>query len=164
MTLIASEPCAEDHAIPAGPLVLGLAGLAPFIALSLAVALQHPRLLGLDAGFALAGYGAVILSFLGGVHWGLAMRHPSAQTRARLYALAVAPALWAWAGLLVGGAAGLATLAIGLAVHGAVDASLSGRFAAPRWYGRLRLLLSTIATIAVTAAAAVIAAQQVLAS
>lgn len=164
MTLIASEPCGEDHEIPARPLALGLAGLAPFIALGLAVALQHPRILGLDAAFALTAYGAIILSFLGGVHWGLAMRHPSAETRARLYVLAVAPPLAAWAGLIVGGAPGLATLAICLAAHGGVDALLATRFAAPRWYPRLRLLLSTIATIAVMAAAAVIGAQQVMAS
>ncbi|MET0314854.1 MAG: DUF3429 domain-containing protein [Hansschlegelia sp.] len=157
MTLIASEPIGEDHDIPDLPLALGLAGLFPFIALALAIALQHRVLFGIDAATALAGYGAAILSFLGGVHYGLALRHPAPAVRTALYAMAMAPPLWAWAGLLVGGPAGLGMLAAGLAAHGAIDAARATRFAAPRWYPRLRLLLATPATIATVAAAVVIA-------
>lgn len=164
MTLIASEPIGEDREIPAAPLALGLAGLAPMIGLSLAIALQYPDIGGVDAVFALTAYGAATLSFLGGAHWGLALRHPARDVRARLYALSVLPPLWCWLALLAGGGLGLAMLALGLAAHGALDALAAGRFAAPRWYPRLRLLLATLATIAVTAAAAVIATQQALAS
>lgn len=160
MTLIASEPIRDDADIPALPLWLGLAGLAPFIGLALAIALHGPELFGFDAARALRGYGAVILSFLGGAHWGLALRHPAPDTRAALYLGAMAPPLWAWAGLLTGGAAGLGMLGLGLAVHGAVDGMAATRFAAPRWYPRLRMLLAALATIATIAAAAVIASQQ----
>lgn len=157
MTLIASEPIGEDHEIPELPLALGLAGLAPFLGLSLALALTRGEVFGIAVGPALLGYGAIILSFLGGVHWGLGLRHPSKDMRAWLYMIAMAPPLWAWAGLLVGGACGLGMLAIGLALHGLLDASRSTRFAAPRWYGRLRLLLALLATVATTAAAVVVA-------
>lgn len=160
MTLIVSEPARDERDIPPTPLALGLAGLAPFIALALAVALQHRDIAGVDAAQALLGYGAAILSFLGGVHWGLALRHPSAATRRLLYALSVAPPLWAWAALVVGEAAGLAMLAAGLAAHGALDGLRAGRFAAPRWYPALRALLATLSTIATAAAAVVIASQQ----
>ena len=156
MTVIASEPVREDHDIPDVPLGLGLGGLVPFIALALALALQHPTLWGLAAAPALLGYGAVILSFLGGVHWGLGLRHPAPDMRAGLYVLGVVPPLWAWAGLLLGGAAGLGLLALGLALHGLLDAARATRFAAPRWYPRLRLLLAGLATIATTAAATVV--------
>lgn len=156
MTMIASEPIGDDHEIPVLPLALGLAGLAPFIALSLAVALQTRDVAGLDAAVALLGYGATILSFLGGVHWGLALRHPSADARNALYLGAMVPPLWAWTGLLVGGAAGLGLMAAGLAAHGVVDALRSTRFAAPRWYPRLRAMLAVLATIATTAAAVVL--------
>ncbi|RXF75521.1 DUF3429 domain-containing protein [Hansschlegelia zhihuaiae] len=159
MTLIASEPIGDDREIPTLPLALGLAGLAPFIALALAVALQHRDLVGIDAGAALLFYGATILSFLGGVHWGLALRHPSATTRAGLYVVAMMPPLWAWAGLLVGGAAGLGLMAAGLAAHGILDGVRSGRFATPRWYPRLRILLAALSTIATAAAAVVMASQ-----
>lgn len=160
MTLIASEPIGEEHGIPELPLLLGLAGLAPFIGLALAVAVKAPPVAGVSAGVALLGYGAAILSFLGGAHWGLALRHPSPSMRKRLYGGAMVPPLWAWAGLLVGGGAGLAMTALGLAAHGVVDALYASRFAAPRWYGRLRLLLATLATIS-TAAAAVVTAHAI---
>jgi hypothetical protein len=159
MTLIASEPIGDDREIPVLPLALGLAGLAPFLALSLAVALRHDDLGGIDAGAALLFYGAAILSFLGGAHWGLALRHPAKDIRNGLYLGAMVPPLWAWAGLLAGGAPGLGLLAAGLAAHGALDGLWSTRFAAPRWYPRLRLLLAALATIATTAAAVVIASQ-----
>ncbi|MGA0532237.1 DUF3429 domain-containing protein [Hansschlegelia sp. KR7-227] len=157
MTLIASEPIADDREAPTVPLALGLGGLAPFIGLALAIALGYRDLLGVDAAFALVAYGATILSFLGGVHWGLALRHPSAEMRVALYVAAVVPPLWAWVGLLAGGAPGLGLLAAGLAAHGVVDATRANRFAAPRWYPRLRLLLAMLSTIAVTAAAVVVA-------
>lgn len=160
MTLIASEPIGEDRDIPELPLALGLAGLAPFIALSLAIALQHRMLFGVDSASALSGYGAAILSFLGGVHYGLALRHPAPGVRTGLYVLAAAPPLWAWAGLLAGGATGLGMLAAGLAAQGALDAARATRFAAPRWYPRLRLLLATPATIATVAATVVLAHAQ----
>ena len=161
MTLIASEPVRDDGDIPALPLSLGLLGLAPFIALALSIALHGRHLFGLDAAAALTGYGAAALSFLGGAHWGLAMRHPVPETRGGLYLMAVVPPLWAWAGLLIGGGAGLAVLGIGLAAHGVIDGLWSTRFAAPRWYPRLRLLLAALSTIATMAAAAVIASQQI---
>jgi hypothetical protein len=44
------------------------------------------------------GYGGVILSFLGAVHWGLALASPAPKPRTWLYA--VMPSLWAWAALL----------------------------------------------------------------
>ncbi|WP_020180123.1 DUF3429 domain-containing protein [Methylopila sp. M107] len=160
MTLIASEPIGDDAEIPALPLWLGLAGLAPFIGLALVVALHGPDLPGFDAGRALRAYGAVILSFLGGAHWGLALRHPAPDTRAALYLGAMVPPLWAWAGLLTGGAAGLGMVALGLAAQGVVDGLASTGFAAPRWYPRFRLLLAALATIATAAAAAVIGSQQ----
>ena len=160
MTLIASEPIGDDRDIPALPLGLALAGLAPFIVFALAIALQHRVLFGLDMERLLIGYGAAALSFLGGAHWGLGLRHPNESVRGALYVMAIVPPLWAWTALVVGGAAGLFMLATGLAAHGAVDGGLAARFAAPRWYGRLRLLLAALSTVATAAAGAVIASQQ----
>lgn len=55
---------------------LGFAGLLPFLGFAVAA------LLGLHsaaATLAFAQYSAIILSFLGGVHWGIAMRDSSAS-------------------------------------------------------------------------------------
>jgi hypothetical protein len=75
---------------------LGFAGLLPFIAGALAVSLGPPAWH--DAALrALIAYAAVIVSFLGGIHWGL--RAGAENDRARLWG--VVPSLLAWPMLLV---------------------------------------------------------------
>jgi hypothetical protein len=58
--------------MPLLAIVLGIAGLIPFIVCGLGAVSADPvqaaRMM-----VALVGYGAVILSFLGGVHWGFAL-------------------------------------------------------------------------------------------
>ena len=87
--------------LPAIAVALGVAGLIPFLATALgsvssADALQATRLLA-----ALVAYGAVILAFLGGPHWGFVLSEDApSRVRYRL-ALGVAPALVAWVALLV---------------------------------------------------------------
>lgn len=133
-------------AIPPAPLLLGLAGLIPFWALAIgllmhgALGVTPPQL---DA--ALATYGAIIVSFLGGIRWGLAV--PAGDT-GRNYLISVLPSLVAWALLaapepwrLVG--LGLAALALGPIDLGLVRGGL-----APAWFGTLRIILSVGAGIA----------------
>ena len=91
------------RSLPAIAIVLGLAGLLPFFGGSLVAVSQNEewRRLGM---LALQGYAAVILAFLGGVHWGIGLEAGTAQTvgaqRAR-FGLGVVPSLVGWAGLLV---------------------------------------------------------------
>ena len=132
-----------DKTIPAAPLALGLAGLMPFWGLALAI------LLGLSAlpppttlGAALATYGAVIVSFLGGIRWGLATRSGDQRAVARHYAIAVVPSLLAWAALALPTADALGALGIVALALGALDQGLVGAGLAPPWFGRLRLILS----------------------
>lgn len=94
-------------------LLLGLLGLIPFLVTAyLACAWQHPA--DLRPLTALIGYGAVILSFLGAVHWGFALAEPPASLaglappptsrdpahKPRLL-LGVVPALAGWIAILV---------------------------------------------------------------
>ena len=93
--------------LPLLAILLGLGGLIPFVAGTVAILFYPadvpvPRLVG-----GVVGYGAVILSFLGAVHWGLALAddpvmspHRGRVTAARL-ALGVLPALAGWAALLL---------------------------------------------------------------
>ena len=91
------------RALPIFAILLGLAGLIPFIAGSYA-ALAYTDDLERMALLGLAAYGAVILAFLGGVHWGVALQAGSGQSvrvqRLR-FALSVVPSLIGWAALLV---------------------------------------------------------------
>ncbi|MFC7474774.1 DUF3429 domain-containing protein [Dankookia sp. GCM10030260] len=70
-----------DQPLPRPTLWLGLAGLLPFLGTALLAWTAPPDWRGV-ALHALAAYGAVILSFLGAVHWGLALRAPPAEAGA----------------------------------------------------------------------------------
>jgi Protein of unknown function (DUF3429) len=72
--------------IPRTPLLLGWAGIIPFAFLSIAAALDV-SLPWIEARSALLGYGACILSFMGGVQWGLAMLTPADQRSWTRYVL-----------------------------------------------------------------------------
>jgi hypothetical protein len=88
--------------LPPIAIALGAAGLVPFMLLGLgAVGANADRSFG--AAEALVGYGAVILAFLGGVHWGFTLSETGDQTavRARL-ALGVVPSLVGWLAILCG--------------------------------------------------------------
>src|SRR5574343_334504 len=62
---------------------LGYGGLLPFLLLGPASLLDHHHsVLWSDA---LYGYGAIILSFVGALHWGLAMSLPGLRPCSRLY-------------------------------------------------------------------------------
>jgi hypothetical protein len=125
---------------------LGLAGLIPFLAAAgLAWAAPTPGLRA-EALWALAAYGAVILSFLGAVHWGLALAAPSggdeaAATPARLV-LGVIPSLVAWLALLLPVASGLALLALGIVIIAWIESIAARKGLLMRDYLRLRWLLS----------------------
>lgn len=75
--------------------LLGYAGLAPFVGGLAAMALSGEPQLAELAGRAMVGYAAVIASFLGAVHWGLAAQAVATRQAARL-AWGVTPALLAW--------------------------------------------------------------------
>lgn len=131
---------------------LGLAGLIPFAA-GLFIVLTSPggvllvgpsRLIGSQV---LLSYGAIILSFMGAIHWGAGMvREPD---RSWPYAVAVLPALFAWGfwglSLLNPAATPLVMVALALGFVGLlifdVMRAAAGDF--PAWYPRLRLILTS---------------------
>ncbi|MEN8860810.1 DUF3429 domain-containing protein [Qipengyuania flava] len=147
------------QSVPALPRWLGLAGLLPQFT-CVAVLYAGPaewREAALAIAFA---YAALILSFLGGMWWGIAAAAPAAQRRKALgwlWIAAVLPSLvalacflpwaldWAWPEpslVMLGGA---------LLVSLGVDAKLGAL--APRWWMALRVPLSTGLGLATIAAA-----------
>jgi hypothetical protein len=130
--------------VPDPAALLGAAGLIPFLAGALWSFV--PGETGAWARGALLGYGAVILSFMGGVHWGLAMA--AARPSFLRYGASVVPALLAWLALLSGGRAGFVLLAASFASLLAYDLGAVRSGEAPAWYPALRWPL----TLAVCAA------------
>ena len=90
----------DPAALPAGAQALGLAGLIPFVAAAIATLLLPEAGQRELAGRVLLGYGAVILSFLGGVHWGLVLRDRPQQPF-RPLAIGVLPSLLGWGSLFL---------------------------------------------------------------
>jgi hypothetical protein len=117
---------------------LGLLGLFPFGAT--VVASFIPALpLHSVALQALLAYGAVILSFLGGIRWGMAIVKTGRDDLLSPLLISVLPSLLGWIALLVPGSAGLSLLAFGFSALLLADLRLP---MAPDWYGALRLPLS----------------------
>ena len=125
---------------------LGYGGLIPFLALATAC-LAWPALRSTWWVPALIGYGAVILSFVGALHWGFAMTLPDLTLRQRhaSFAWSVVPSLLAWPALLVPPAAGAALLIAGFAAHLAQDFRLQRIAMLAPWYLRLRVQLTSVA-------------------
>jgi hypothetical protein len=128
--------------VPPAALWPGLAGLLPFLACALLPlatdAAWHPL-----AQQALVAYGAVILTFVGAIHWGIALMAPRHPASAACFGWSVVPALWGWLALFPSFIASLALLGAGFIVQLAVDYRAAGALGLPAWYLALRSLLTS---------------------
>jgi hypothetical protein len=134
--------------LPAPARLLGPAGLIPFAGLAALIWAGWPA-----AGPALAAYGATILAFLGAVHWGLALRAPSAERGAEWgrLGLGVVPQLVGWGALLLPPSVGLGLLALALLATAAVEQRAAAAGLLPPSYMRLRWMLSGGAAVCLVA-------------
>lgn len=124
----------------------------PFIFLALLIPLSLDyRLL---FAIALVNYGAVILSFVGALHWGFAMtvRDMSAEQRRDQFIWSVIPALIAWIATLLPMPLGCLLLVIGFVVHLRQDRQLLRVMSMPAWYMPMRLWLNVLCVHAQSAA------------
>lgn len=126
---------------------LAYGGLLPFLGL-MAASLLDPDRVGVWQQFSL-NYGAVILSFVGALHWGFAMQTTVMSERQRNSSLiwSVIPALLAWLALALDPLAGSALVAAGFGVHYVQDWRLDRHADLPGWYLPLRLTLSATAAV-----------------
>lgn len=152
----AKEAGDDGEAMPAVTLWLGLGGLVPFIVLAGALVLgtSLPLVGGVDAiRQALMIYAVAILSFLGGVRWGIAMGYSDSKAAIRDFLISVVPAVLGWAAALVAPASGLWMMTVAFVLLGLYDYGLACRTVVPEWYGRLRLGLSAAVSALLAAAA-----------
>ena len=135
----------DSAALPPAAQWLGFAGLVPQIALA-AIVIGGPPDLASGAVRLAQCYAALILSFVGGVWWGLAAQ-PAKRARPWLWLAAVAPSLIAFAvlGAWVLGRApvpGLTIIGVALVATLAIDARLAANGWCARGWLRLRAPLS----------------------
>lgn len=144
--------------IPRPALILGLGGLLPFLVSAIAVIILDGN--GLSGGglsnefalHALGAYGAVILSFLGGVHWGRLLHDEVKINQWGPLTLSVVPSLIAWPALLLGTTAMLILLIAGFSLQYVLDRAAVERDELPAWFGRLRLMLTSGAVLSLSGA------------
>lgn len=122
---------------------LGLAGLLPFVAGAALPWFMQPggRML---AASALLTYAALIVSFLGGIHWGLAMRQSHPPKPQLVWG--VIPSLLGWLAVLLDTPWGLLLMALSLLACYGVDRLVYPRQGVAGWLG-LRGLLTGVAVV-----------------
>ena len=138
-----AEVPASTNQPDAATLRLGYAGLLPFV---LGAALlwfvrpdAHPYV-----AAALSGYAAVIVSFLGGIHWGLGFRaRPADPSR---FVWGVVPSLVAWLAVVMPPYAGLVVHGVMLVVCYLVDRRIYLVHASAAWL-TLRFRLTVVASL-----------------
>jgi hypothetical protein len=125
---------------------LGHAGLIPLVGLALLIWLVTPDLQAWVA-LALATYAALIISFLGGIHWGIGWSQMDRLPHGKTHFLwGVTPSLLAWPGLVMPPYAGLAWLGLVLIVCYLVDRKLYAQAGLGAWL-QLRFRLTGVAAL-----------------
>lgn len=135
--------------IPSSALVLGLAGLIPFLwgASSSASLLLEYMPIALPPAFIgtalLTAYGTIILSFMAGVIWGFAAKAETSWMPIGLV-LSVVPALWIFAFSGQPESTQLIALIVGFTGLLVIDQACARMDLAPDWWWPLRLLLTGV--------------------
>lgn len=143
-----ATPFRPVEPLPRSALVLGVAGLIPFAAAAVAVWQGEFAHLALEGGLA---YGAVILSFLGGIRWGTTIGPYSPSRFVRDFSLSVLPALAGWISLLAPPIPALCLLIAAFLLQALWDVLSVERGYLPGWFGRLRMYLTAGAVAALLA-------------
>ena len=139
--------------LPPFAIMLGIAGLLPFVLCSLgALSLSSDG--ATRSLLALVAYGATILAFLGGVHWGFALDEggtASERVQRLRFGLGVVPSLIGWAAMLVTfiglPTTGLLVLTAGFIATTVVEGQAARRGLVPQRYMWLRWGLSVVVVL-----------------
>ena len=130
--------------IPVNTVWLGGLGVVPFAASSAVAVLASPQI-SAHGEFALLVYGAVILSFLGGILWGRILALGSVEAlsnQTRTLITSIVPSLIGWIAVLIGPELGLPALAIAFFFMLITDLIHAKGNLFPAWYPKLRVPLT----------------------
>jgi len=138
-------------AVPLPARALGLAGLIPFAACAAAVWMTHPEIQ-LEGLRLQLGYAAVILTFLGGVHWGRALAGDGLSDVAwGTLSWSVTPSLIAWVALWLPPVPALIIFIASFALAFFIDRRAIQAGFLPSWYLELRKVLTLGAMLCLAA-------------
>lgn len=139
--------------IPDAARLLGYAGIVPFFALALA-AYFVPAAYELRVFMALKVYAALIITFVGALHWGIAMFQPqlSDSQAWQLYGWGVVPALMAWVLVFQSASYALAGFVTLFIVQWLMDRAAARTSTVPPWFQPLRARLTLLVVVALLVA------------
>lgn len=131
--------------IPLEAQILGVGGLIPLVA-GVAAHIATPEPFGFPLVRTILTYAALVLAFLGGIHWGFAssaFAHDANRSEAtRVLALSVLPAFAGWIVVLLPAAIGAPILAVAFVWVLLLDRASAGLGYAPSWWMHLRIRLT----------------------
>jgi hypothetical protein len=119
-------------------------GALPFVSAAIMAFFNFGDVRGFQADQIAVAYGAIILSFLGGIRWGDAI----AKGRAATLFISVLPSLAGFGALLFNTFMGTIILIAGFAAQAIWDFIAPGSL--PDWFIRLRMLISAIVIACLT--------------
>ena len=128
---------------------LGYAGLIPFITFSIGCWIEIPYLY--NTVYILITYAAIILSFMGAIHWGMAMSKTNNKQN-KHFITSVIPALVAWFSLLIPEFFSLIILLIGFFLLLSLDLAVEKSQGFPNWYIHMRIKLTLIVSLCLISA------------
>ena len=138
--------------IPPAALFVGLAGLIPFAAGALSTWSQFGPLPP-EAGLKLViSYGALILTFLGGIRWGTAIGPYGSRRQGLEFFASVLGSLAGLAALFLAAVPALTLLLAGFLMQAFWDVTSVEEGRLPQWFGKLRMVLTAGAILSLIAA------------
>ncbi|MEM7027758.1 MAG: DUF3429 domain-containing protein [Pseudomonadota bacterium] len=125
---------------------LGYGGLAPFLLALAGIIFSDVKLQDFYV-HAFTAYSAVILSFIGAVHWGFILKNETVPNKQTLLSISVIPALIGWLALLFSPVASLFIFALAFPAVFLYERFSSVSILLPEWYMLLRIQLTLAVTI-----------------
>ncbi|NNJ91243.1 MAG: DUF3429 domain-containing protein [Gammaproteobacteria bacterium] len=144
------ENTEHSSTIPKQALLLGYGGLIPFVTLSAATWFPASHRL-VQVHEALLLYASIILTFMGAIHWGVAMTRALAPNSLQL-TISIIPALIAWFASFTSQSVNYVILYISFAGLCLIDSKSSKQGDLPDWYPKLRVPLTTVVVISLISA------------
>ncbi|GJE90793.1 DUF3429 domain-containing protein [Phanerochaete sordida] len=150
------------HSVPQPYVVMGLAGALPYLGSTLttiylarqAGEAATAAISSIDPGVAITvlhqaldiqtTYGAVLLSFLGALHWGFEFAGYGGQKGYSRLLLGASPVVWGWATLALDPMNALIAQWVGFTGLWYADLKVTGNGWAPKWYSQYRFYLSIL--------------------
>jgi hypothetical protein len=138
--------------IPSAALLLGLAGLIPFAAGAASQWVALPLLTPEPGLKLIIAYGAIILSFLGGIRWGTAIGPYDTRRQGLEFSASVMGSLAGLAAIFIPTVPALTLLIAGFLMQALWDVTSVEAGRLPGWFGKLRMLLTAGAVVSLIAA------------